>query len=273
MSCSPVSASSTTITPGVGQLVLARVERGGSRRPRGARSAAAAAAPSPARVMKSETRTTSERRRIAPSAYSSSPVRSVIAPFALGRPQQAPRRARAPGCGCSAAGACSSISLSKRIAPTRLPPRVSSRAKVVASSQSTSSFGRSIGPKPIDGDRSSSSQAVSSRSSEYWRTYGVSIRAVTFQSMWRTSSPGSYSRRSRKSSPDPAEDRAVVALQEAVEAADHLPLEAVQELLGRRGAEWSRCRPCVALRSRRRRGPCAPAARAREPGRRRGCGR
>ena len=38
-------------------------------------------------------------------------------------------------------------------------------------------------PKSTDGDMSSSSQAVISRSSMYWRTYGVSMRAVTFQSM------------------------------------------------------------------------------------------
>ena len=46
--------------------------------------------------------------------------------------------------------------------------------------------------------------------------------------------------------PDPAEDRAVVPLQQAVEAADHLPLEAVEELAQasrRRGC--GRC-PCVA---------------------------
>ena len=48
---------------------------------------------------------------------------------------------------------------------------------------STASLGRSVGPNPIDGERSSSSQAVISRSSMYWRTYGVSMRAVTFQSM------------------------------------------------------------------------------------------
>ena len=69
-------------------------------------------------------------------------------------------------------GSVSSSSLSNRMAPTRLPPLVRSRAKVVASSHRTSSFGRSIGPKPIERDRSSSSHAVSSRSSAYWRTNG-----------------------------------------------------------------------------------------------------
>ena len=124
-------------------------------------------------------------------------------------------RARAPGCGRCAAGSSPRSRCRRGSRPTRLPPRVSRRASVVASSLSTSSFGRSIGPKPIDGDRSRRSHAVSSRSSMYCRTNGVSIRAVTFQSMWRTSSPGSYSRRSRKSVPIPRYDGAVAPLQHA----------------------------------------------------------
>ena len=43
-------------------------------------------------------------------------------------------------------------------------------ASVAASSVRTRCFCRSTGPKPIDAERSSSSQAVSSRSSMYWRT-------------------------------------------------------------------------------------------------------
>src|SRR3984893_6952229 len=44
---------------------------------------------------------------------------------------------------------------------------------------------------------------VSSRSSMYLRTYGSPIRAVTFQSMERTSSPKSYWRNSSKFMPRP----------------------------------------------------------------------
>src|SRR5882762_6755378 len=44
---------------------------------------------------------------------------------------------------------------------------------------------------------------LSSRSSRYFLTYGTFIRAVTFQSMLRISSPGSYSRTSSKSRPEP----------------------------------------------------------------------
>src|SRR6266568_7964785 len=44
---------------------------------------------------------------------------------------------------------------------------------------------------------------LSSRSSRYFLMYGAFMRAVTFQSMLRISSPGSYSRTSSKSSPEP----------------------------------------------------------------------
>ena len=96
-----------------------------------------------------------------------------------------------------------SIALSYSTAPMRLPSRVSSRPIVAASSTSTDSLVRSTWPKRIDDERSSSSHAVSSRSSMYWRTYGTSRRAVTFQSMYRTSSCAWYSRRSAKSLPEP----------------------------------------------------------------------
>src|SRR5258706_5689241 len=44
---------------------------------------------------------------------------------------------------------------------------------------------------------------LSSRSSRYFLMYGAFIRAVTFQSILRISSPGSYSRTSSKSRPEP----------------------------------------------------------------------
>src|SRR4029079_18543777 len=90
-------------------------------------------------------------------------------------------------------------------APTRLPWRVSTRARVVTTSTSTVRLSRSDStvPKSTDGLRSSRNQAVIARSSRNSRRYGVSIRAVTFQSMCRTSSPYSYSRRSAKSTPLP----------------------------------------------------------------------
>ena len=56
---------------------------------------------------------------------------------------------------------------------------------------------------------------------------------------------------------DPAERRAVVPLEQAVEAADHLPLEAAEEPLGRLGARV-RVRSIASLGVRRRPGSCAP---------------
>jgi len=81
----------------------------------------------------------------------------------------------------------------------------SSRASVVTKSIRTVRLRRSAStvPKSTDGLRSSRNQAVISRSSLYSRTYGVSIRAVTFQSMYRTSSPGWYSRSAARSTPLP----------------------------------------------------------------------
>ena len=58
------------------------------------------------------------------------------------------------------------------------------------------------------------------------------MRAVTFQSMYRTSSPDWYSRRPAKSTPGPGTG-SVVALEQAVQAADDLPVEALEDALRR----------------------------------------
>ena len=60
-------------------------------------------------------------------------------------------------------------------------------------------------PLPVRSDalRSTATMTVSSRSSMYWRTNGLPARAVTFQSIVRTSSPGAYSRSSSNSEPRP----------------------------------------------------------------------
>ena len=112
---------------------------------------------------------------------------------------------------------------------------------------------RRSGRSPSTAERSSSSHAVSSRSSRKVRTWATSVRAVTFQSMWRTSSPGSYSRRSATSTPDAAEHRAVVALQVPVEPADHPPLQAAQQAFRSLDGRW-RHRRELAVRAAARRG-------------------
>ena len=89
------------------------------------------------------------------------------------------------------------------MAPTRLPWRVSTRAMTATKPLDTASLVTSAEPKSTLPDRSSRNQAVISRSSVNWRTCGTCSRAVTFQSMWRTSSWNWYSRRSARSMPAP----------------------------------------------------------------------
>ena len=70
-------------------------------------------------------------------------MRSVTVPFTLGGRKRF-RAEPSTWLRLLRGGSVSSISLSKRIAPTRLPLRVSSRAKVVASSPKTTSL------RPVD---------------------------------------------------------------------------------------------------------------------------
>ena len=65
-------------------------------------------------------------------------------------------------------------------------------------------FDRRAVPKRMLGDRSSATIRFSSRSASVSRMNGAFSRAVTFQSMRRTSSPGRYGRCSSKSKPLPA---------------------------------------------------------------------
>ena len=74
-------------------------------------------------------------------------------------------------------------------------------------------------PKSRLADRSIASQVSSSRSATVCRTCGTVVRAVTGQSIRRTSSPGRYSRDSPASLPGPGQQAEVVALQQPVELA------------------------------------------------------
>ena len=60
------------------------------------------------------------------------------------------------------------------------------------------------------------------------------MRAVTFQSMYRTSSPGWYSRRLGEVHAGTPEQAAVLALEQAVQAPDDVPVEALEDALRRR---------------------------------------
>ena len=74
--------------------------------------------------------------------------------------------------------------------PSRLPRCVARWPTASATPSATSALRRSAVPNVIDGETSSSSQVVSARSGTWTRTCGTVVRAVTFQSMRRTSSPG-----------------------------------------------------------------------------------
>ena len=88
-------------------------------------------------------------------------------------------------------------------APTRLPCRLIRRDNTPTKPCSTSLLRCSPEPKLSEGLRSSKNQAVISRSSVNTLTCGCCRRAVTFQSMCRTSSWCWYSRRSARSRPVP----------------------------------------------------------------------
>src|SRR5262249_45435475 len=70
-------------------------------------------------------------------------------------------------------------------------------------SLATSSLVRTVVPKSIDGERSTSAQAVSTGSSSGTRTIVSASRAESGQSTQRTSSPGSYDRVMAGSPPGP----------------------------------------------------------------------
>ena len=74
--------------------------------------------------------------------------------------------------------------------PSRLPRRVATWPIASATPSATSALRRSAVPNVIEAETSSSSHAVRARSPTCTRTCGSRMRAVTFQSMWRTSSPG-----------------------------------------------------------------------------------
>src|SRR5688572_26507125 len=87
--------------------------------------------------------------------------------------------------------------------PTRSLLPAAANASTAASSDATSALDLAPVPNSLDAERSTIRRAVSSRSSTYSFTKGRPRRAVTFQSIDRTSSPGWYSRTSENSRPRP----------------------------------------------------------------------
>ena len=91
----------------------------------------------------------------------------------------------------------------KAMTPSRSERRATKRPTTRAAPSATSALRRSAVPKCIEAERSRSSHAVSWRSGTSSRTCGTPLRAVAFQSMRRTSSPGSYGRMRSRSRPAP----------------------------------------------------------------------
>ena len=74
--------------------------------------------------------------------------------------------------------------------PRRLPRRLATWPTASTTPSATSALRRSAVPKPIECEASNRSQVVSARSATCSRTCGSFMRAVAFQSIRRTSSPG-----------------------------------------------------------------------------------
>ena len=88
-------------------------------------------------------------------------------------------------------------------APSRLPARAVRKPTAAVAASARSRFSHAAVPKSRLGDWSTTTQVSSSRSAIVSRTWATVVRAVRFQSMRRTSSPGWYSRPSPGSLPEP----------------------------------------------------------------------
>ncbi len=100
-------------------------------------------------------------------------------------------------------GTNTSTSSVKPIRPTRSLLRIAEKAKVAARRATRLRLSKSRLPRSRLADMSTTSMTVSSRSSANSLTCGSPVRAVTFQSIVRTSSPGVYWRTSEKATPWP----------------------------------------------------------------------
>jgi hypothetical protein len=76
------------------------------------------------------------------------------------------------------------------MAPIRLPPPRVRCPTAAAAATTRSRFSQPTVPKSSDAERSATSQVSSSRSATVCRMCGSVVRAVTDQSIRRTSSPG-----------------------------------------------------------------------------------
>ena len=99
------------------------------------------------------------------------------------------------------------------------------RPRTMAAPSATSALRWRAVPKRIDADVSSRIQAVSWRSGTSSRTCGTRLRAVAFQSMRRTSSPGSYGRMRSRSEPLPRTEAPAITAQATTDPTRETELE------------------------------------------------
>ena len=114
--------------------------------------------------------------------------------------------ARTITCACARprrGGMYARAAVEKSSSPMRSEFCTAEKAKTAASSAAMSHLRQSTEPKPMEPETSTATMTVRSRSSTNSLTCGTPLRAVTFQSMVRMSSPGWYSRTCANSIPRP----------------------------------------------------------------------
>ncbi len=152
-------------------------------------------------IIKSLIRNTAVRRCSTRAAYSS--AWESLVPRPAGRNERISSTRRNAWRRPLSGGTKSSTRSVTRSRPTLSLLFVAASARIAAISEAMTALVFVPVPKSLDADRSTISSAVSSRSSMCSLTKGRPRRAVTFQSIARTSSPGWYSRTSENSMPRP----------------------------------------------------------------------
>ena len=152
---------------------------------------------------KSDTTTITERRR------ARRPIRARAAPSEVG-PMGSRSGSRRSACRSASrprlpwrAGEATGLRSPNVASASRLPRRTAKCPTASETPSATSHFRRSAVPNVIDADVSSRSHVSTARSATLTRTCGSPVRAVTFQSIMRTSSPGAYGRTCASSVPSP----------------------------------------------------------------------
>ena len=240
VSCSPVSASSTTMALASGSSY----SRGSTSRmaTTSCRSLSRSRGRShPGPVMKSETRTTSDRRRIVRSAVSSSRVRSVTAPFVSGGGR---RRLRV------SASTWFRLLLRGGSVSSSLVVEQDGPDPVAAPGEKPCEGGRELAQdellRPVDRPEAHRTRSVEQQPCGELAVLRVLAdeRGVHPRRHVPVDVPDVVPRlvlaKVEEVHSRPAKHRPVVPLQDAVETTHDLPLEPVQELLGRRRAERAR---------------------------------